>query len=278
VSGPSKHGGESADADSLASSLREHRGQILEMARRSVLQTLRQPALVIPPVLFPLMLVAVNVGGLDAATDLPGFPTDSYLNFAIAVPFIQGALFAMINAGSALARDVETGFLKRLAMTPMQRAALLLGHLAGVMGVALLSALVYLVVGFAVGMDFPAGPAGLLALLALALLIALAFASLGALVGLRSGSAEAVQGFFPLFFVLLFLSSMSLPRPLIEQDWFRTIATYNPVSYLIEGVRSFFVTGWDGEALALGFGFAAVIAAAGVFGAAAALRTRLVRT
>ncbi|MGH2949536.1 MAG: ABC transporter permease [Solirubrobacteraceae bacterium] len=252
--------------------------QVREIARRSLLQTLRQPALVIPPIAFPLVLVAVNVGGLEAATALPGFPADSYLDFAIAVPFVQGALFAMINAGSALARDVETGFLKRLAMTPMQRTALLVGNLAGVMAVALLSALVFLAAGFAAGMDFPAGPAALLPLLALALLIALAFASLGALVGLRSGSGEAVQGFFPLFFVLLFLSSMSLPRPLIEQDWFRTIATYNPVSYLIEGVRSFFVTGWDGEALALGFGFAAVIAVAGVTGAAMALRTRLVRT
>jgi len=253
-------------------------GQFFEIVRRSVLQTLRQPALIVPPIVFPLMLLAINAGGLDAATALPGFPADSYLDFAIAVPFIQGALFAMINAGSSLARDVETGFLKRLAMTPMQRGALLAGNLAGVMAVALLSALIYLAVGFAVGMSFPAGVLGVPALLALALLIALAFASLGALVGLRSGSGEAVQGFFPLFFILLFLSSMALPRPLIEQDWFRFIATYNPVSYLIEGIRSFMVTGWDGEALALGFGIAAVVAVAGVTAAAGALRTRLVRT
>jgi ABC-2 type transport system permease protein len=253
-------------------------GQVVEMARRSLLQTLRQPAMVIPSIVFPLVLVAVTSGGLDSATSLPTFPTDSYLDFIIAVPFIQGPLFAMINAGSSLARDVETGFLKRLAMTPMQRAALLVGQLAGVMAVALLSSFVYLAVGFAFGMHIEAGVLGVPALLALALLIALAFASLGALVGLRSGSGEAVQGFFPLFFVLLFLSSMYLPRPLIEQDWFRTVATYNPVSYLIEGIRSFIVTGWDGEAIALGFGVAAVMAALGVAGAAAALRTRLVRT
>jgi ABC-2 type transport system permease protein len=252
--------------------------QVGEMARRSILQTLRQPALVIPPVVFPLVLAAVNASGLDAATKLPGFPTDSYLNFAIAVPFIQGSLFAMINAGSALARDVETGFLRRLAMTPMQRAALLLGHLTGVMLVALVSSIIYLVVGFIAGMDFPAGAAAIPVLLALAMLIALAFAAVGAFVGLRSGSGEAVQGFFPLFFVLLFLSSSSLPRNLIEQDWFRTIATWNPVSYLIEGVRSFMIVGWDGEALALGFGFAAVIAVIGIAGASFALRTRLVRT
>ena len=254
------------------------RTQIFEMARRSVLQTLRQPAMVIPPIAFPLIMMAINTGGLDAATNLPGFPTDSYLNFAIAVPFMQGSLFACINAGAALARDVETGFLKRLAMTPMQRAALLIGHLGGVMVVALVSALIYVAVGFAAGMDFKAGALGVPALLGLALLVALAFAALGGFVGLRSGSGEAVQGVFPLFFVFLFLSSMNLPRPLIEQDWFRFIATYNPVSYLIEGVRSFIITGWDGEALALGFGIAIVMAVAAVAAASAALRTRLVRT
>ena len=111
------------------------------------------------PIVFPLILMAINTGGLDAATNLPGFPADTYLDFAIAVPFMQGALFACINAGAALARDVETGFLKRLAMTPMQRAALLIGQLGGVMVVALVSALIYLAVGFAAGMDFEAGAA-----------------------------------------------------------------------------------------------------------------------
>jgi ABC-2 type transport system permease protein len=254
------------------------RQQVYEMARRSVLQTLRQPALIVPPIVFPLIMMAINTGGLDAATNLPGFPADSYLDFAIAVPFMQCALFACINAGAGLARDVETGFLKRLAMTPMQRAALMIGHLGGVMLVALVSALIYLVVGFAAGMDFEAGVLGVPALLALALLVSLAFAGLGAYVGLRSGSGETVQGFLPLFFVLLFLSSMSLPRPLIEQDWFRFIATYNPVSYMIEGVRSFIITGWDAEALALGFGIAIIGAVGAIAAASSALRTRLVRT
>jgi hypothetical protein len=52
------------------------------------------------------------------------------------------------------------------------------------------------------------------------------------------------------FFVFLFLSSQALPRPLIEQDWFRTIATWNPVSYMLEGIRSVVITGWDRVALA----------------------------
>jgi ABC-2 type transport system permease protein len=252
--------------------------QVVEMARRSILQTLRQPAMVIPPILFPLILMAINVGGLDAATKLPGFPADTYLDFAIAFPFIQGSLFASINAGTSLARDVETGFMKRLALTPMQRSALLLGNLAGVMVVTLIAAVVYLTVGFAAGLSVKAGIPGVLVMLVLALLIALAFASLGAFVGLRTGSGEAVQGVFPLFFVFLFLSSSSLPRNLIEQDWYRTIATYNPVSYLFEGLRAPVLFGWDGEALALGFGFAIAIAVLALIGAQRALRTRLLRT
>jgi ABC-2 type transport system permease protein len=70
---------------------------------------------------------------------------------------------------------------------------------------------------------------------------------------------------------------MAMPRSLIELDWFRTIATWNPVSYLLEGVRSLLITGWDGQALALGFGFAAAIAAGGIAVSASALRTRMVR-
>jgi ABC-2 type transport system permease protein len=234
--------------------------------------------MVIPPILFPLILMGINVSGLDAATSIPGFPADSYLDFAIAFPFIQGSLFASINAGSAVARDVETGFLNRLALTPMQRAAMLLGHLTGVLFVSLIASFIYLAVGFAAGLSFKSGFAGVLVLLVMAMLIALAFASLGAFIGLRTGSGEAVQGVFPLFFVFLFLSSSSLPRELIEHDWFRIIATYNPVSYLFEGLRSLILFGWEAQALELAFGFAAAIAVIGIVGSASALRTRLART
>jgi ABC-2 type transport system permease protein len=117
-----------------------------------------------------------------------------------------------------------------------------------------------------------------LVLIALSTLIAVGFAGIGALLALRFGTGEAVQGFFPLLFVGVFLSSSSLPRDLIQTDWFRTVATYNPVSYLIEGVRSLIITGWDAQALALGFGIAAVIAVGALGAATVALRGRLGRS
>ena len=249
--------------------------QVLILARRSVVRTLRQPATVAASVIFPLLLLAVNSGGLKAETHLPGFPTDSFVAFALAVPFIQGALFATMNAGTDLARDIQTGFLNRLALTPMPGSTLLAGQLGGVVTLGFLQAVVYLAAGLIVGVRLESGVLGWLVLLVYAMLISLAFGALGIYVGLRTGSGEAVQGLFPLFFVFLFISSANIPRNLIEVTWFHDAATLNPVSYLIECVRSLIITGWDTQALALGFGIATAMALIAMALSARAMRTRL---
>jgi ABC-2 type transport system permease protein len=249
--------------------------QVLLLARRSVVRTVRQPANVIAPLAFPLLLLAVNSGGLKAETRLPGFPTSSFVAFALAVPFIQGALFSTMNAGTDLARDIQTGFLNRLSLTPMRRLAVLAGQLGGVVTMGLVQAVVYLSVGLLVGVHVAAGALGVLVLLVFAVLVALGFGALGAFAALRTGSGEAVQGLFPAFFVFLFLSSMNIPRNLIEIGWFRDVATANPVSYLLECVRSLIITGWDGQALGLGFGIAAAITVVSLGLASWALRVRM---
>jgi ABC-2 type transport system permease protein len=252
--------------------------QVLQLGRRSVVRTMRQPANVVAPVIFPLGLLAVNSGGLESATHLPGFPTHFYAAFALAVPFMQGALFATMNAGTDLARDIQTGFLNRLALTPMRGAALIAGQLAGVAVSAVVQAIVYIGVGFAIGVDFKSGPAGILVILVLAVAIALAFGAVGALMALRTGSGEAIQGLFPLLFVFLLISSFYLPRNLIEVRWFRDVATANPVSYLIEGIRSLIIEGWNGQALGLAFAVTAGLATLALAASSWALRVRLERT
>ena len=251
--------------------------QVYLLARRSVVRTVRQPANVIAPLAFPLLLLAVNSGGLKAETRLPGFPTNSFVAFALAVPFIQGALFSTMNAGTDLARDIQTGFLNRLSLTPMRRLAVLAGQLGGVVTMGLVQAVVYLSVGLLAGVHIASGAPGVLVLLAFAVLVALGFGALGAFAALRTGSGEAVQGLFPVFFVFLFLSSMNIPRNLIEINWFRDVATANPVSYLLECVRSLIITGWNGQALALGFGIAAAVTLASLSLASWALKVRMAR-
>jgi ABC-2 type transport system permease protein len=252
--------------------------QIGNLARRSITRTLRQPSYVIPPLIFPTLLVAVNAAGLRPSTALEGFPTNSFLAFAIAVPFIQGALFSTMNAGTDLARDIQTGFLNRLALTPMRGSALLVGHMAGVMVLGLIQAVFYLCFALVVGVRFEAGVGGAFVILVLASTIAAAFGMLGAFLALRTGSGESIQATFPFLFVFLFISSMNTPRNLIAVHWFKIAATINPVSYLIEGVRSLVITGWDGTALLRAFAVALTLGAVSIVLASRALGKRMART
>jgi ABC-2 type transport system permease protein len=101
---------------------------------------------------------------------------------------------------------------------------------------------------------------------------------LGAFLALRTGSGEAIQATFPVLFVFLFISSMNTPRNLIAVQWFRIAASINPVSYLIEGVRSLVITGWDAQALGLAFAFTFAIGGVSIVLASWALGQRMART
>jgi ABC-2 type transport system permease protein len=254
------------------------RTQVGQLAARSVRRTMRQPAQIVPALVFPLFLLAVNSGGLKDVTSLPGFPTDSYLTFALAVPFMQGALFAVMNAGTDLARDIETGFLNRLALTPLHGAALLSGLLAGAVLLGLVQGITYLSVGLIAGAELVTGFPGALVIVALSVSVTVAAGSIGLFVALRTGSGEAVQGLFPVFFVFLFISAMSLPLELLQTQWFHDVASVNPVTYLLEAFRSLLFEGWEADKLALGFGIAAVVLLIGMTAASRAMKTRLVRT
>src|SRR5438876_12324668 len=252
--------------------------QAAALGTRAVVRPGRQPANVIFPLIFPMLLFAVNAGGLKAETRLPGFPTDSFVAFALAIPFVQGALLATINANVEFARDIQTGFLNRLALTPVRGIVLLVGQLGGLITIAVVQAVFYLVVAVAFGIRLETGLGGAAMILLLEVAIALGFAALGSWAALRTGSTEAVQGLFPVFFVFLFLSSMNMPRNLIQTDWFRWVATINPVSYLIEAVRSLVIQGWNWEALGLGFAAAGGLSLVGFALATHALWRRLERT
>jgi ABC-2 type transport system permease protein len=248
------------------------------IAWRSVRRTVRQPANVIAPLTFPILLLAINSNGLRAATRLPGFPTHSFVSFFLPFAFIQGGLFAALTAGTDLARDIDTGFLNRLALTPLRGTGLLAGQLGGAMAQALAQALVYLGVGLALGVHFVSGVQGVVVLVLLALTIGAAWGSVGIWIALRTGSGEAVQSQFPILFFFIIISSMNLPRNLIEADWFRIAATINPVSYMIEGLRSLIIEGWNVQALALGFGVAITAVTIAMSLAAFELRKRMART
>src|ERR671922_2757153 len=134
------------------------------MAWRALIRTARQPIVIVPPLVFPLFLLAINASGLDAATRIPGFPADSYLAFALAFPFMQGAIFATNTAGANVAEDIGNGFFNRLALTPMSGPSLLAGQLTGVLLIGTLQAVAFLAAGLAAGATLASGVLGALVL------------------------------------------------------------------------------------------------------------------
>jgi len=252
--------------------------QVRTLARRSIARTLRQPVLVVPSLVLPLFLLAVLSSGADQTTKVQGFPTKSYTTFLLGAMLVQGAASAMTTAGHSLGTDIESGFLSRLALTPISGVALIAAQLAGVAVIGVAQSTLYVLVALAAGASIKAGVAGAFVLIAIALLMVLAFGAIGLFAAVRFGSADQVQALFPLALGLLFLSSMFMPRNLISADWFRTIATYNPMSYLVEAPRSLLITGWNGEALALGGGLSAAAVVLGLVGAVRSLNRWIVRT
>lgn len=252
--------------------------QLKLLARRSIVRTFRDPGSVAPALAVPLILFVVVSAGLEKATHLKGFPTHSIWTFTLTIAFANGAMVTVANSGQAIATDIEHGFINRLALTPMRGSALVGAQLAGPLVLGFFQALVFLGVGLAAGARFEAGPLGAVVLVAMFLAAVAAFGALGIFVGLRTGSGQAVQAIAPVMTVFLFLSSVNFPRNLITADWFKWVATVNPLSYLVEGMRSVLVTGWDKEALGLGFAFAFALLVIMLFASAMSLQGRMVRT
>jgi len=246
------------------------------LARRAIVGTLRTPQALVPALFFPLVLMAIFTASFAAAPgSIPGFPpVRSFLDFAIAGAILQGILIGGTTAGAAFALDIEGGFFDRLVASPVSRTAILIGRLAGGVVIAMVQTLLFLAIGIAFGVRVEGGVWGVLVLLLLASLLSVAISGLGVFLALRSGSAEAVQGTFPLFFALLFFSSAFFPRETMS-GWFKVVADVNPISYLVEAMRDQVIVGVDPRPTLIGLAVVIALAAAAIAGCWAAFRRRL---
>lgn len=246
------------------------RDQIGALSSRSVMSLVRQPSLVVPSLIFPLFFVALGTSAFARAINIPGFPkVDSFLDFALAGSVVQGVLFGSVTSAAALATDIETGFFDRLLVSPSSRTAILIGRLAGAMIYGLAQTLFFTLVLFPFGLSIRSGIFGLTAMMIGGLFTALAVGALMSAMAIKTGSSEAVQGSFPLIFILLFFSSAFFPRETMD-GIYRRIADLNPLSYLVEGFRSLTI-----EALTVTAVLQTILipAAISVIGIALSLRT-----
>ncbi|MBU3688454.1 MAG: hypothetical protein B7C54_12030 [Acidimicrobiales bacterium mtb01] len=207
---------------------------------RSVLGRLRQPAALTPSFVFPLFFAALGSASFSRIAERPDFQeiASSFLNYAVAGAVAQGVLFASTSAAGDLATDIEQGFFERLLASPVSRTSILLGRLGSAMVVAVVQVTVFLGIFMAFGARIESGPIGFIGLVGSGALLSLAIGGLMSGMAIRSGSPEVVQGSFPLVFALMFLSSAFFPRRYMT-GWYRTVADWNPLSHIVEGMQGF---------------------------------------
>ena len=234
--------------------------EIALLGRRAVREVVRYPEATIPTLFIPLFFLVVNIGQVSKTfpSSTPFLKGQGYVAFQLPVSLMFAV--ATATSGLALVTEIDGGYFDKLLVAPIRRSSMIFGRLTAdlVRGIAA-SALV-LLVGIALGARVRSGAAGAIVIVLLSALFGVAYAGFGILVALRTRNVQATQSSFLLFFPLLFLTPNFVPfdrlSPLME-----TLARINPVSYVIVGLRSLVINGWDAGEIA---GCVAVIVAMGI--------------
>lgn len=248
---------------------------VLALAGRALRNALRRPQFLAPLVVFPSLLLAVNVGGLGRTTDLPGFPhVHGFLDFQLAAAITQSLLLGGVSAGIAVALEIESGFFDRLVASPIPRTAIVLGRLLAAFVLAVGQTAFFLALGLIFGAHVQGGVTGVLIVLAIGGVAGTGFGAIGVILALRAKNASLVQGIFPLVFVVLFMSSAFFPKDLLSSpaDW---VAEYNPLSYIADGIRNPIIASISARTVLEGLAAAAGVAAVAILLSVQALRGRL---
>ncbi len=223
---------------------------LVTVARRAVRTLPREPEAIIPAMLIPMFFFAVNIGALQdvAEGQAPGFDFKAF-QLPVAIIFAVTG----VSRANTIVTDIQSGYLDKMLITPVRRSALLLGMMvADIVLVFALSSLVT-IVGFIVGVRFETGILGVLAFLAMASAWGLAFTGFPYAVALRTGNPAAVNSAFLIFFPFAFLTSAFVPLEALT-SWLRTVARYNPVTYLLGALRALITEGWVAADILKGLG------------------------
>jgi len=216
-----------------------HLDAVGALMRRALNELLRVPGAAIPGVLAPSLFMLGLTGAFGELTELRGFETDSFLSFILPVSLVQGATFAGAATGVNLARDIEIGWFDRLLAAPTPRPALLAGIVLSASLRSLLPITGVLVLGLALGANWP-GLGGLVVAVGLAFAFAAVAASWTVGLALRFKTQAAAPLMQASMFVAVLFTTSYAPQEVLT-GWLATVARYNPVTRIVEGVRQGFV-------------------------------------
>jgi ABC-2 type transport system permease protein len=224
----------------------------LAVARRGLTLTLKNPALLAPMIIFPLMFFAAFAGGLSAVGDVPSFDyPPGYTAFQFCFVFLQSAAFGGVFTGFAIAADFESGFARRLLLGAPHRTGLLAGYALAALCRWLITASVVTVVALLSGMEVPGNAGQLAGLVALALMLNAAALMWACGVAMRLQTLQAGPAMQIPVFLVLFLAPVYVPVELLT-GWIQAVAEINPISLVLTAGRSLLAGTPDDTVLAFG--------------------------
>ncbi len=212
---------------------------VLSLAGRALRSIPRDPESVIPALIIPLFFFVVTVGALqNLAGRLPGL---DYKAFQLPVAIV----FAVtgVSRANVLVIDIQSGYFDRLALTPVNRLAMLLGLMVADLALVIALAIPVVALGLIVGVRFETGILGMIVFILIGGLWGLAYTGFPYAIALKTGNPAAVNSSYLLFFPFSFLTTAFLPLDALT-SWMATVARFNPTTYLLGGLRSIITDGW----------------------------------
>jgi ABC-2 type transport system permease protein len=243
------------------------------LARRALVEGMRTPEAIVPTLFIPLFFLVVNVG--QAAKIFPGSTTDflhgqGYGAFQLPSSMLLAASFG--SAALFLVEEIEGGYFDKLRATPVPRSAIIVGRLIAEGIKALVIASLLVLLGLLFGITIASGVLGYVLLVLLTALWAVVYSGYMQVIALKTRSAAATNSAGLIFFPLLFLTPNFVPRDLLTRPM-EIAATLNPVTYLMEAMRSLILVDLAWETI--GPGFLVVVVSGAIM---LALSVRTVRT
>ncbi|WP_205660839.1 ABC transporter permease [Amycolatopsis vastitatis] len=246
---------------------------LVSVSGRSLRQVLREPETLVPPMLIPLFFFTVFVGALEKVGNIGGTADFRAFQFPVAIVIASTGT----TRATSLVNDINNGYFDRLLIAPTNRLSLLLGLMVADLVTVVMLCVPTVILGFILGVGFASGPLGVVVFIAIAALWGLAFAGLPYAIALRSGNATVVAQSSLLFFPFVFLTTTLMPLDRLS-GWLSAAAHVNPVTYLLDALRSLLTDGWNAEKLLVGVGVVCAVAAVTFSIALLALRSRVSRS
>lgn len=239
---------------------------------RALRKLVRTPVMIFFSLFMPLLWILLFSQLFRRLADLPGFPTQSYLDYFTAGVVTMTVLTSAFQSGMAIVLDIDSGFLEKLLVAPIHRLSILLGRLLTDGVRIVIQASIIIGVALIMGAHIENGILGYLLMILIAASFGIAWAGISNIVAIATKNSEVTMMMGMLLtFPLLFMSTALMPLK-FQPDWMEKVSKFNPASYVVDGIRSLMIISYDWELIGKAFLVIGIVAIFSLSGAVLMLR------